>query len=236
MLQIAIVEDDKVYTKQLEEYLQRYSEERGIPIQLTKYSDGIDLVEGYSPTFDLILMDVEMPFMDGMTAAEEIRKSDKDVVIIFITNMAQYAIRGYAVDALDYILKPLEYFAFSQRLDRAISRMENRKANFITITVKGGTQKINLSRLRYIESQNHDLLFHTQDAIIQAKGTLREFEEALLPLHFSRGNHGYLINLEHVDAVRDGCAIVGGTSLAISRGRREPFLRALTDYLGGTIK
>ena len=65
-----------------------------------------------------------MKFMDGMSAAEEIRKVDTEVVIIFITNMAQYAIRGYAVDALDYVLKPVSYFAFSQRLSRAIGRMK----------------------------------------------------------------------------------------------------------------
>ncbi len=75
-------------------------------------------------------MDVEMKFMDGMSAAEEIRKMDTEVVIIFITNMAQYAIRGYAVDALDYVLKPVSYFAFSQRLNRAIGRMKKRDKDY----------------------------------------------------------------------------------------------------------
>ena len=68
-------------------------------------------MSGYRFQFDIILMDIEMRFMDGMSAAEEIRQMDKDVVIIFITNMPQYAIRGYAVEALDYMLKPVSYFA-----------------------------------------------------------------------------------------------------------------------------
>ena len=87
-----------------------FSKENGEVFNITVYSDGDQIVHKYKSQFDIILMDVEMKFMDGMSAAEEIRKVDTEVVIIFITNMAQYAIRGYAVDALDYVLKPVSYF------------------------------------------------------------------------------------------------------------------------------
>ena len=69
-------------------------------------------------------MDIQMRFMDGMTAAEKIRTLDHEVIIMFITNMIQYAVRGYEVDAMDYVVKPVEYFAFSQKLDKAIGRMK----------------------------------------------------------------------------------------------------------------
>ena len=124
MIKIAIVEDEAMYAKQLEEFLHQYEAENYEAFDITIYSDGDQIVNKYKSQFDIILMDVEMKFMDGMSAAEEIRKMDSEVVIIFITNMAQYAIRGYAVDALDYVLKPVSYFAFSQRLNRAIERMK----------------------------------------------------------------------------------------------------------------
>ena len=73
---------------------------------------------------DLILMDIEMTFMDGMSAAEEIRRADPEVLIIFITNSPQYAIKGYAVQALDYILKPLSYYAFCQRMNHVRELLE----------------------------------------------------------------------------------------------------------------
>ena len=104
MINIAIVEDEAMYAKQLQEFLQQYQKENGEVFNITVYSDGDQIVHKYKSQFDIILMDVEMKFMDGMSAAEEIRKADTEVVIIFITNMAQYAIRGYAVDALDYVL------------------------------------------------------------------------------------------------------------------------------------
>lgn len=106
----------------------RYTgKENGEAFDITIYSDGDQIVNKYQSQYDIILMDVEMKFMDGMSAAEEIRKVDTEVIIIFITNMAQYAIRGYAVDALDYVLKPVSYFAFSQRLSRAIGRMKKER-------------------------------------------------------------------------------------------------------------
>ena len=236
MLHIAIAEDDPSYIRQLREYLDRYSRERGEPVEVTVFTDGDELVEGYRPQFDLILMDVEMPFLDGMTAAAEIRKRDSEVVIIFITNMAQYAIRGYAVDALDYVLKPVSYFAFAQRLERAVARMKRREQRFIVIPIKGGSQKVDLSRLYYVQSQGHTLLYHTAAGTYSSTGTMKEVEAQLGALHFCRGNNGYLINLEHVDGVQDGFALVHGERLQLSRPRRAAFLEALTNYLGEVIK
>lgn len=236
VLRIAIAEDDAMYARQLTEYLRQYERERNLETDITVYSDGDELAEGYRPRFDIILMDVEMPFMDGMTAAGEIRRQDPEVVIIFITNMPQYAIQGYAVDALDYVLKPISYFAFSQRLDRAISRMKKREAHFFTIPAKGGAQKLDISRLCYVESQGHSLQFHTTDGVISSSGTMQDLEEKLGAFHFFRGNKGYLINLDHVDSVQDGCALVRGERLVLSRSRKNAFLEALADHVGGTIK
>ena len=182
------------------------------------------------------LMDVEMKFMDGMSAAEEIRKVDTEVVIIFITNMAQYAIRGYAVDALDYVLKPVSYFAFSQRLSRAIGRMKKRETKMIMVSMKGGTVRINIANIYYIESQGHTLILHTILGDYETTGTMKEMEEKLADMNFCRGNKGYLINLAHVDGITDGCAMVKGERLVLSRARKKEFMEELTKYWGEVIK
>ena len=99
MIQIAVVEDEEIYVKQLTEYIRKYQTERGRSIKVTVFGDGEDITENYSGGFDIILMDIQMQFMDGMTAAEKIRQMDQKVIIMFITNMIQYAVRGYEVDA-----------------------------------------------------------------------------------------------------------------------------------------
>ena len=236
MYHIAIVEDEAGYAQQLQEFLEKYAEESGQAFEITCFSDGCEIVEGYQPRYDLILLDVKMKFMDGMTAAEEIRRVDPEVVIIFITNMAQYAIRGYAVDAMDYVLKPVSYFALSQRLNRAISRMKKRERRYMTISIRGGAQKLDIDKIDYVESQGHSLIFHAGDEEYLSSGTMREIEEKLDGHGFYRCNKGYLVNLDRVDGVRDGCAMVNGTALSISRSRRSDFMEALTDHVGEVMK
>lgn len=236
MIKIAIVEDEAMYAKQLQEFLQQYEKEHGESFDITVYSDGDEIVHKYKAQFDIILMDVEMKFMDGMSAAEEIRKVDTEVVIIFITNMAQYAIRGYAVDALDYVLKPVSYFAFSQRLSRAIGRMKKRETKIISVNIKGGTMRLDVANIFYIESQGHNLIFHTASGNYESVGTMKEVEEKLTDMNFFRGNKGYLLNLAHVEGIQDGCAMVKGEQLLLSRARKKDFMEALTRYWGEVVK
>ncbi|MDO4632599.1 MAG: LytTR family DNA-binding domain-containing protein [Eubacteriales bacterium] len=230
MVRIAIVEDEQIYMEQLKEYLLRFESERKENFEITWFSDGEEIVENYRAQFDIILMDIQMRFMDGMTAAEKIRKTDAEVVIIFITNMRQYAIRGYAVEALDYIVKPITYFAFSERLNRAIGRMNRRTQQMITIQIRGGIVRLDLKDLYYIESQGHQLIYHTAGGDYEVSDTMKAAEERLGSFHFCRGNKGYLINLGHVDSIRDGCAVVHGDQLLLSRARKARFMEELTNY------
>lgn len=230
MIRVAIVEDESVYVEQLTQYLRQYEEERKEGLQITCFSDGDGIVYNYRPQYDIILMDVQMKFMDGMSAAEEIRKVDKQVIIIFITNMRQYAIRGYEVEALDYVVKPITYFAFSERFARAVEKVKRRVQKNILVNVRGGMLRLAVADICYIESRGHTLIYYTVSGEYEGSDTMREAEENLTQYHFCRGNKGYLINLAHVDGIQDGCAMVRGEALVLSRGRKTPFMEALTDY------
>ncbi|MFF2889168.1 LytR/AlgR family response regulator transcription factor [Paenibacillus sp. NPDC057967] len=236
MIRVAIVEDESIYQTKLTEYLKRLEKEIGEAMDIEIYSDGDEIVENYKAQFDMILMDVQMRFMNGMSAAEEIRKLDSEVIIVFITNMAQYAIKGYEVDALDYILKPVNYFSFSQRLKRAIERMKRREVRYITIRAKSGVTRLKISDVYYVESQGHDLIFCTNKGEFIATGTVKELEIQLADFHFFRGHKGFLINLEHVEGIYDNYALVNGEKLFISRRKRKTFMEALSQYWGEVMK
>ena len=236
MIKIAIVEDEVLYAGQLQEYLKKYEEEYRETFEISVFQDGDQIVHHYKAEYDVILMDVEMRFMDGMSAAEEIRKMDTEVVIIFITNMPQYAVRGYEVDALDYVLKPITYFAFAQRLNRAIERIKKRTKRVISVNIKGSQIRMPIESVYYIESQGHTLIFHGVNGEVEAPGTMKEIQEKLRDEHFFRGNKGYLINLAHVDRVVEGCAVVAGEELVLSRGRRKEFMEALAGYWGEAVR
>lgn len=236
MIRIAIVDDEPESVVQIEEFLLRYQKDRGEVLDIVTFSDGDEITENYKAEYDIILLDVEMRFMDGMTAAEIIRTKDPEVIIIFITNMAQYAIRGYTVNAFDYVLKPISYFAFSQRLDRVLLRMNKKTKKYLTIGIKGGTVKIHVSDIAYVESQGHRLIFHLKEEEYATFGTMKEVEEKLKDMNFLRCNKGYLVNLVNVDGVEDGCVKIGKDLLLISRARKKDFMEALTSYLGGALR
>lgn len=231
MLRIAVVEDDKTYAVQLKEYLVRYGTEKNQKISVALFPDGEDIVTDYSAEFDIILMDVEMTFMDGMTTAERIREKDNEVVIIFITNMPQYAIQGYKVDALDYVLKPISYFAFSQRIDRALTRVKKKEATYITVAQKGGKKKLNVDKICYVEVRDHDLIYHSTKGDIVTKSSMKEAEDTLGGTKFFRCNRCYLVNLEYVEDFRGNDVTVASDVIQVSRARKKAFMDALNDYM-----
>ena len=231
MYNLAIVEDEDSYAQQLVEFVGRYQEESGNYFKITRFTDGDQIVEGYKGQFDIILMDIEMKLMDGMTAAEEIRRLDQEVVIMFITNMTNYAIRGYQVDALDYVLKPVSYFAFSQKLGRAISMIKKTTSKVISVDMPSGVKKLEIDNIFYIESEGHNLNFYTTGGDFSVRARMGDFDDQLSAYNFFRSNKGYLVNLKYVDGVENGSCLIAGKRLLISRSRKNDFMVALTDYM-----
>ena len=236
MVHIALVEDDLGSQKEMLDYLKRYEQESNEKFHISVFNDGNEIAEGYKADYDIILMDIEMRFMNGMTAAERIRDLDTEVVIIFITNMPQYAMEGYKVDALDYVLKPVSYYAFSQRIDRALSRMKRRKKKYLTIAIKGGLKKLDVSLITYIEVQDHELVYHTKDEAFITKGSLTYVEKELKDTGFFRCNKCYLVNLEYVEMLQNNDALVGGVWIQVSRSKKKVLMDALNNYMNEVSK
>jgi len=100
MLRIAVVDDEQPARELLCGYIQRYSREKELPVAVTEFQDGLSFISNYKPIFDVVFIDIKMPLLDGMEAAKVLYKLDKNVCIVFVTNMAQYAVKGYEVDAV----------------------------------------------------------------------------------------------------------------------------------------
>lgn len=230
MIRIAVVEDEQEYAHQLESYLYRYESENKSNFKISYFADGDGITAGYKSQFDIILMDIKMRLVDGMSAAKEIRKVDSEVIIIFITNMRQYAIRGYEVDALDYIVKPISYFEFSQRLEKAIDKISCRKKQVISVNVTNGVLRMDVRDIWYAESVGHMLIYHTVSGEHEYRKTLKQAEEELIPYHFFKANRSCLINLAQVESITNECAIVHGEKIFISRIQKKPLMEALVRY------
>lgn len=234
MLRIAVVEDEDIYADRIKSYLKKYAKEKEIVIQTERFRDGDEIVENYRDGMDIIFMDIQMKFMDGMTAAEQIRKLDQKVIIIFITNMIEYAIQGYEVAALDYVVKPVNYISFARKMDRAVSMIKT-ECDYISIPTEEGMKRLELELVLFVEVRDHTLIYHTETEEIQAKGrtSMRNLEEKLEKYGFFRCSNCALVNLKRVDAIEDGRCKVGNKTVQISRTRKKAFMNVLVKYISG---
>lgn len=234
MYHIAIVEDEMEFAVQLQEFLEQYKKEHDLQLKISVFGDGAEILKDYQPLYDIILLDIEMPQVNGMDAAEQIRGMDPGVVLMFITNMASYAIRGYEVGALDFVMKPVTYYTFSMKFARALKRVRQKERQQILLTLSDGVKKFGIHQIYYVEVQNRLLHYHTDEGEFVVRGTMQSAEQMLAPYSFVKCNHWYMVNLMHVSQVRKNMVTVGGTELEISRRNRSAFLKALTEYVGGT--
>lgn len=236
MLKIAVVEDQQEVREELCRFIQRYAVENSLQAEAVPIEDGAVVAEHYEPGWDIIFMDVEMPGLDGFRAAEKIRETDADVVLVFVTNMAQYAIRGYEVDALDYVLKPVNYYQFSTKLSRAIQRVQRRKGGQIVLQLAGGgIQLLDTGEIYYLETRSRMLYYHTVKGEFAVRASLQSAEKQLAEYHFVRCNQCYLVNLKHVRGIENEFALVGEDRLEISRRQKVAFLTAVASYMGGVL-
>lgn len=235
MINIAIVEDEKNISQELKNYVKEIFEKNNFDICISCFENAKSFIDLFSSNYDLIFMDINMPIMDGMTAAREIRKTDDKVMIVFVTSLAQYAIKGYEVNAFDFILKPISYNSFSLKLRRVIDYFKKNNDSYLLVKNKITATKIKTSDIKYIEVINHSLIYHTINGNLVATGSLKKVKDELMDLPFEFCNQCYLVNLKYVEKIEDFTVYVDGTKLQISHPRHKAFLHALNNYLRSSM-
>ncbi|MBW3083335.1 LytR/AlgR family response regulator transcription factor [Bifidobacterium phasiani] len=225
MLKVAIIEDERPAADLLARYVERYGEESGVEFDITVYGEPTTFLDTYRPDYDIVFMDIEMPNMDGMEAARRLRGIDRRAVLVFVTNVARLAIRGYEVDAYDYIVKPVDYRTFARKLRGAAIRCR-RDEDSLMLTVRGGMRRIQLRDVVYVEVTGHTLHFHSRDGGETAVGgTMGDIERRLREHGFLRCGKAYLANRLHIaDIGAASLTMDDGTELPIGRAYRRAFL------------
>lgn len=230
---IAIVEDEEKAYLSLKEKIEKYSREKNHEFEIHYFFDGISFLNESDFDFQIVFMDINMPFMNGFDVAKKLREISSDAFLFFVTDLAQYAIKGYEVDATDYIVKPIIYDHLAFRLDKILDLLERKNdESKIALKTEEGRLIINASAIRFIETMDHKLTFHTTRGDYHAFGSLNDMEKILPKEDFIRCNHCYLINLRYVSEINKNDVALGNDKLAISRAKKKPFLDAFTDYLG----
>ncbi len=233
MITIAVVDDEKEERTCLLAFFQKMAQKLKEEMHVDAFASGEEFLSSKDRQYDLVCLDIDMEGRDGIETAKEIRKQDEEILIIFVTNLAHMAIRGYEVRALDFILKPVNFYSFSMKIQNAISMIQNKKSKTIVISTMNGVVRFSTNELYYAEVDGHYIYYHTKDGSYKQKQSMKELEDLLAGLSFKRCNNCYLVNLKYVDAVDWDDVKVGGEWLKISRPRKKEFLQALANYMGG---
>lgn len=235
MVKIVIVEDDENYASKMKDYLRQYFSDRKREYSVEYYSNGMDFLEEYKGDADVVLMDIKMPGMNGMETARSLRETDQYVCIIFVTNMAQYALKGYEVGARYYILKPLEYGNFTIKLDNVLSNLPKRKSSYIYIKGENGIVKVDISDIRYVASEGHTIYFYTNGGEYTKRSSMKEVREAIGDKRFASCGNSYLVNMDYITTIEKDDVVVGNDRLPISRLKKKEFMNTVTLYFGGRL-
>lgn len=230
MIRVAIVEDEEMHARNLEKYLNQYAEERGVEFSVKWFPDGINFISDYNGKYDVVFMDIEMPHMNGMHCAEKLRELDNDVMLIFVTNMVQYAVKGYEVDAMGYIVKPINYVLLCVLMDKVAKKVAQTTDKEIHIKKDGYVKVIPVRDLLYVEVRDHYLVYHTANEELREIGRMKDVEKELSEHDFFRCDNSYLINLRYVSRVQDNEVMVGNDKVYVSRRRKKELLLALNDF------
>ena len=233
MINVAIIEDEEKEKNNIVYALGRYEQEEGVKFNLSVFRDAELFLTNYKPVYDIVFMDIMLPGMDGMQAAQRMRKFDENVKLIFLTNMAQFAIKGYEVSAVDFIVKPFRYYDLKMRLDRVCRALKDRQP-FVKISVPGGMKSVNVGEIYYIESSGHQLIYHTRDGVFEVRGgPIKRLAEEMGRYGFVRCGVSYLVNLRHCSKIAGNDVTVGPDTLHITRSKKKEFIDKLEAYFNG---
>lgn len=233
MIRIAIVEDEPTERDRIKVYLEEIAQEGQTQFDIEQYSSGMAFVMSGMKDYDLVLMDIDMPNLNGIETAKALRKVDQSATLIFVTNMAQYAISGYEVNAIDFILKPVNRYSFAIKIKRAISRTAKKNDNAIQIKMDGTIFLVHMYQIMYLEVDGHYVIFHTTQGDYKEYTTLKLAQKRINSSHFVQCNQSFLINMKYIESVSRESVTVGGTVIYISRKMKTEFMNAVLDFLGG---
>lgn len=236
MLHIAICDDEKDFVTYLTGLLNQYAVETGVEMKVSAFYDGMELIESYDTTIDLIFLDIQMKLVNGLRTAERIRQIDEKVGIIFLTTLTQCALEGYKYQAANYIIKPIRYVRLKAEMDQWCKRNKKNDSPAIVVANDSGKYKIFLHTLRYVETFNRNLLLHTDQENIICYKSMKEMEQELVTHGFVRCHTSYIVNLFFVKGVNKlELTLITGEILPISQPKRKQFMEQLAEYWGDLL-
>lgn len=235
MINIGICDDDLDEQNHLEKLLLKYSKQHNIEFNIKSFNNGYLFLDSIKnkKTFDICFLDIYMPALSGIDTAKELRLLDKTTQLIFTTSSKKFALDGYAVQATNYLLKPLEEESFFVALSQVLQKISIENTENIQIPTKMGYQLLSPNIITYIEVLNNNSIIHINgDKTIISSVNLTKMQEILEEnLSFMLVSRSILINFDNVIGLENEKFVMSdGTKIIIPRRKKKELTKAFLDY------
>lgn len=217
---IIITDDSPEDIIAAQEMAEEWAKERGITIEISSFSSGEEFLFHFEDdrSCDVIILDIEMSGIDGVSIARKIRAINKNISIVFVTGYSDYIAEGYEVAALHYLMKPINRAKFFRTLDRALEQ-SLRNMQYLTLETHDSVERVSFPDIRWLEVRQNYVTVHA-DADYTVKKTLGEFEKMLSSDNsFCRVGRSYIVNLRYIARVtRTEICLLDSTVIPLPRG------------------
>ncbi len=229
---IAICDDEQKQIEYLSGMVTAWARQNRHAVEIKTYSSAESFLFDYSEEkdFDILLLDIEMPGMNGVELAKTVRRENSTVQIVFITGYYEYFSDGFDVSALHYLIKPADKRKLLPILDRAVSNLNYRQKS-VLLTSPDGDIKVSLADICYVESENVHVAVHTVNGVYRSRISLAKFAEQLDET-FIKVHRSYIVGLKYVKRItRTDITMLNGDIVPISRGMYDEAHAALIKFL-----
>lgn len=235
-VRIAVVENELNVAQNDIVLLERYVKENSLSLETAIFRNGYEFLDT-KEEFDAVLMDIDMPGLNGMEVAEKLREKNKTIDIIFTTNLPQFAVDGYKVQALDFVIKPVTFPNLSFAMEKVVEKKRNIVNGSFFLRIGGFAKRINNEEVLYIEMVNHYIVLHETDMEpLRIRGSLKMIEDLLNPEIFVKINSGIIINISKVSSFENGLVLMeDGSNLPLSRSHKKEFAVRLAEFYGNSF-
>ena len=209
----------------------RYGASHGVEIKTECYPNGASFLAAYHGQAEIIFLDIQMQGLSGYEVAEQLRANGDPTMLVFITNLIQYAVKGYRVEAAEFLVKPLNEYDFNATMTRLIKRLTYRHGPTLTIQADGRLLRLPMREIAYIEVRDRRLIYHVANYEYATWEAIRTVEAKLSKEDFIRCHGSFLVQLGWIQSCDDELILRDGTKIPISRAKKAEVKKQLLAYL-----
>lgn len=240
MYRIAICDDDKVFVDYISNLLLKLNVDIAERIYIAKYYSGVEFINDINNKYDLVILDMQMQPIDGLTAAVKLREKDEDTVLVFCTGVQLPQPEFFEVLPFRYLMKSYDEKRLKKELTVILNKMiENKKTHYFYCINDGQAIKVSIDQIMYISNAKRGSILHIYNSKDERKEELKDKEklgeiyERLKSEHFEYAHNSYIVNMASIITIKgDVILLQDGTELNISRTKKKTFHSSFVKYLG----